>query len=185
MIKTTGGRQPENSWNDPLGSPCLYYSLGKQIIRSLPITSWGETVPTVNRIQKMAEWWQSQCWLNEARRRNWKRILFLVPGKTWNLCDPHSGSNTQNSISDFSYEQKTVSRELDEHGVSEDYVDRYLIRKQKERGVSKPAAHTDCRHPLRTNCTCQIPTSKLEGSELFRYSTHCSCGLSLHVPSVL
>lgn len=83
------------------------------------------------------EGWQSQTWLNEARRRNWKRILFLVPGKTWNLCDPHSGSNTKTSISDLSYEQKTVSRELDEHGVTEDYVDRYLIRKQKDQGCVK------------------------------------------------
>lgn len=97
----------------------------------------------------------------------------------------HTQVPTPKTLSDFSYEQKTVSRELDEHGVTKDYVDRYLIRKQKERGVSKPAAHTDCRRPLRTNCTCQIPTSKLEGSELFGDSTHCSSGLSLRVPSVL
>lgn len=143
MIKSTGGRQPGNSQNDPLGTPQLHYSPGKQNIRSLPITLWGEeTRPTVNRIQKTAEGWQSQCWLNEARRRHWKRILFLVPGETWNLCHPHSGSNTKNSISDFSYEQKTICRELDEHNVTEDYVDRYLIRKQKDLGVSKPAAHT-------------------------------------------
>lgn len=98
MIKATGGRQPGNSRNDPLGSPHLYDSLGKQIIRSLPITLRGETVPTVNGIRKMVDGWQSQCWMNEARRRNWKRILFLVPGETWNLCDPHSGSNTKNSL---------------------------------------------------------------------------------------
>lgn len=142
MIKTTGGRQPGNSQNDPLGSPHLYYSLGKQIIRSLPITLWGETVPTVNRIQKTAEGWQSQCWMNEARRRNWRRILFLVPGETWNPCDPHSGSNTKNSLSDFSYEQNTISRELDGHDVTADYVDRYLITKQKDRGVCQSLRHT-------------------------------------------
>lgn len=72
--------------------------------------------------------------MNKARRRNWRRILFLVPGETWNLYDPHSGSNTKNSLSDFSYEQNTISRELDEHDVTADYVDRYLITKQKGLG---------------------------------------------------
>lgn len=66
----------------------------------------------------------------------------LVPGETWNPCDPHSGSNTKNSLSDFSYEQNTISRELDGHDVTADYVDRYLITKQKDRGVCQSLRHT-------------------------------------------
>lgn len=76
----------------------------------------------------------------------------------------HTRVPTPKTLSDFSYEQNTVGRELDEHDVTEGYVDRYL---KDQEGVSKPAAHTDCTSPLRTNCTCQIPKSKLEGSELF------------------
>lgn len=76
----------------------------------------------------------------------------------------HTRVPTPKTLSDFSYEQNTVGRELDEHDVTEGYVDRYL---KDQGGVSKPAAHTDCTSPLRTNCTCQIPKSKLEGSELF------------------
>ncbi|KAK2498698.1 hypothetical protein MC885_003458 [Smutsia gigantea] len=79
------------------------------------------------------------------------------------------------------YKRKAISRELYEYCIKEGYADKNLIAKWKKQGYENlcclrciQTQDTD----FGTNCTCQVPKSKLEMGRITE-CTHCAAGAAL------